>query len=258
LKEIRACGRLPISTVFAYYYLEFLHGPKVKPPFFSGNSGADVELHAYLIACYRLVIDGTIGRTTDNLEHLVTGITALTLSQLADQISTNYLGRTISTNLDAQWLETQLSSIDQKRAPRVFNAMLLPARSSLGSGFVPIEFGRSAAMFHVDHLIPDSLLDANAPGGMEGQTLLNFAPLPTNQNKAAKATSCSAKLAAGNIYDMYSQGAAHNVHPYCRWLLTTAGQGAALDTQSNLERNSVPDVGSERIKEITKELLSRI
>jgi hypothetical protein len=260
LAEIRECGKLPVSTVLAFYYLDYLHGSKTKPPFFVGGTSVDSDLHAYLLACYRLLLDGTIGRTSENLQHLVNGTSSLTLPQLADAISLAFLGRPISTNVDTQWLETQLNQVDQKRAPRIFNAMLLPPRATLGYAFTRIQFGRAAKMFHVDHLIPESLLNQSAPGGLEGQTLRNFAPLPTNQNRVAKATSCSSKLAVGGIYQTYVGGSTHFVHPYCQWLLTSNAPPytAVLDTQANLERNISPDVGTLRVKKIAGDLLARI
>jgi hypothetical protein len=261
LAEIVLCGKLPASIAFGHYYIDFLHGSKTKPPFFAGGSGADADLHALLICCYRLVIDGTVGRTTDALEGLISGASALSLRALADSMSVKYLGRTVAGSVDPQWLETNLNRIDQKRAPRVFNAMMLPPKTSLGSAFAPLTFGRKAAMFHIDHLIPESLLKLKLPGGIDGQSLRNFAPLPTNQNRSAKATSCSTKLSSGGIYDRYISGATHAVHGYCQWLVANSlapPYGAALDSQQNLERNSSPDVGTMRIQKIAADLLGLI
>lgn len=261
LEEIILCGKLPASIVFAYYYLDFLHGSKNFPAFFTkGNAAADSELHAFLVASYRLLIDGTIGRTTDYLERLIEGGLVINLSQLADTISVEYIGTPIASSVDQQWLETNLNGVDQKRASRVFNAMLLPDKTQMGSAFTPIKFGRSAKHFHIDHLVPDSLLIASAPGGAQGQTLRNFAPLPTNQNRVAKATSCSSKLASGGVYETYCNGNTHFVHPYSQWILTTnvAPYSGALDNQANLERNSNPDIGSHRIHQISSVLLQKI
>lgn len=261
LKEIKLCGKLPVSIIFAYYYVDLLHGRKVNPAFFLGGTSEDADLHTFLIACYRLLLDGSIGRTSLELEQIVDGSLTINLSDLADRLSTKFVGRSLTGNLDQQWLETHLSRVDKRRAPRIFNAMLLPLRSHLGSAFHPMRFGRAALDFHVDHLIPEALLKMQAPGGLEGQTLRNFAPLPTNQNRAAKATGCYVKLSSGGIYDHYvNAGTTHAVHPYCRWLLTSTGSPYAtvLDTQANLEKNSAPDVGSLRISKIANELLVRI
>lgn len=261
LKEIKLCGKLPVSIVFAYYYLDVLHGSKAKPSFFIKGTAEDAALHAFLVTCYRLLLDGSVGRTSGELEGLVDGSLVNTLSGLANDLSLKFVGRGVAATLDHQWLETHVNQIDKKRAPRIFNALLLPVKTSLGAAFSPITFGRAAMGFHVDHLIPEALLQLQAPGGLEGQTLRNFAPLPTNQNRVAKATNCSSKLSVGGIYDQYvNTSTTHQIHPYSRWLLTTTGvpNGAVLDNQANLEKNSTPDVGTQRITEIVTGLLPRI
>jgi hypothetical protein len=260
LDEILACGKLPTSLVFGYYYMDFLHGSKSYPDFFSvGNVGSDADLHAFLITCYRLLMAGSVGRTTDFLEQIINGALSVALYKLADAISIKFIAAALSTQLDKNWLETQLSTVDKKTAQRMFNAMLLPVKGALGSKFKPLKFGRASTEFHVDHLIPDSLLDSSKPGGVQGQTLRNFAPLPSNQNRAAKATNCSTKLSPGGIYATYVSGASgHAVHPYCLWILSTAILNIALDNQSNLERNSNPDVGTQRISEIASQLILRL
>ena len=261
LREIFECGKLPVSTVFAYYYTDFLHGSKTSPSFFTGGRGCDQELHSYLILCYRLILDGSVGRTTEYLENIISGGFGGSLASLADAISVAYLGLGISNPLDVQWLDTHLNKIDKKKAARIFNAMLLPQKQNMGYAYNPLKFGRLSTEFHVDHLIPASLLDLQAPGGLDGETLRNFSPLPTNQNRVAKATSCSTKLSPGGIYANYIGGNTHLKHPYCYWLMSvqaTNYQNKNMDDQSLLEKNSSPDIGSERIAKIRDELLSRI
>ena len=264
LTEILLCGKLPASTVFAHYYLDYLHGSKKKPSFFIGNHLEDAELHQFLIACYRLWLAGEIGRTTDTLEALVDGTLNISLQALADHISNRHIGKPIASPVDLDWLETRLNGVEKKGAPRVFNAMLLPARTAaLGASYSPLTFGRSSKAFHVDHLIPESMLTANQPGYAEGQSLRNLAPLPRNQNTAAKATGCAVKLSKGGIYANYvasGPGGTHVIHPYCTWLLSSASalSGADLDAQLKLEKNSSPDIGSPRVRQIAAELLKRI
>lgn len=261
LREIFECGKLPVSTVFAYYYIDFLHGSKAVPDFFGGGANCDQELHSYLILCYRLIIDGSIGRTTEYLENVISGGFGGSLSSLADAISVAYLGVGIANSLDAQWLETHLNKIDKKKAPRIFNAMLLPQKQHIGTAYQPLRFGRLSTDFHIDHLIPASLLDLKAPGGLDGETLRNFSPLPTNQNRVAKATSCSTKLAPGGVYSNYMSGNTHAKHPYCQWMMSvqlSKHQLQEMDDQSLLEKNSAPDIGTERIAKIRDELLLRI
>ncbi len=114
----------------------------------------------------------------------------------------------------------------------------------------------------MDHLIPDVLANPTGKGGQEAQTLRNFAPLPTNQNRVAKATSCSTKLMPGGIYAVYvsAAGRTHPVHPYAAWLVSQAASTtvAQLDDQALLEKNSSPDLGSQRIAKIASDLLSRL
>jgi hypothetical protein len=263
LREIELCGNLPYSIVFAHYFLKYVNGGAVKPTFFTGGTAEDGELHLFLLSCYRLLLSGSIGRTTSYLDNLLTGTNTLTLTQLSDRLSNDFIGKPLSANLDQQWLELELSSIDRKRAPRIFNAMLLPHRTSIGGGFMPMRFGRKANEFQVDHLIPDIIANSASNGGQEAQSLRNFAPLPTNQNRVAKATSCSSKLAPNGIYATYLAGGpriAHASHPYAQWLVSSAGKylPAQLDDQSLLEKNSAPDIGSDRIKKIVSDLLPRI
>lgn len=262
LLEISECGALPISIAFAYYYSAYMHGARTLPSFVSGGNAENPELHSLLLACYRLILNGTIGRTTQYLDAIVTGTSSLSLTQLAERMSVDWIGKSLSLNVDQQWLELELSGIDQKRAPRIFNALLLPPRTTIGGAFSPLQFGRRATQFQVDHLIPDSLINSTARGGQEAQSLRNFAPLPTNQNRTAKATNCSSKLSVTGIYSNYvnAAGKTHAVHPYTAWLLTHAVSLAAtlLDDQSLLEKNSAPDLGSQRVTKIANDLLSKI
>lgn len=261
LAEILNSGKLPISIILAYYYIDYIHGSKKQPSFFNGGVVENKELNEFLIACYRLILEGSIGRTATYLEKIMAGQLKTSLSKLADSISIDYLGIDITSSVDAQWLETALNKIDNKKAPRIFNAMLLPQKNNLGQNFTPLIFGKKTLDFHIDHLIPFTLLHPQMPGGIEGDTIRNFAPLPTNQNRAAKARNCSTKLSANDIYDTYLASTTHTIHPYCQWLVRThvsTYQVKDLDDQSKLERNSQPDIGTARIRHIIKELLSRI
>lgn len=261
VNEIYLCGNLPASILVAHYYMDFLHGSQARPAFFKGGTACDAELHHFLISCYRLVLGGGVGRTGDYLEKILSGALIVPLSSLADSISISFVGRGISAPLDVQWLETNLNSVDKRKAPRIFNAMLLPDKSNMGGAYAPLAFGRSAANFHIDHLIPDSLLVENKLGFAEGNTLRNFAPLPMNQNRVAKATSCSSKLGANGIYSTYIGGGTHPVHPYCNWLVQHHApnfQSPSLDRQENLEKNVTGDVSTSRIQKIRDELNTRI
>lgn len=262
LDEIKASGNLPVSLVLAHYYLAFLAGGhKADPSFFDGKTAENSELHTFLICCYRLLLDGTIGRTTNFLEAILEGSRPLDLKALSDEISNTWINGPISAQVDDIWLEQCLNSSEKKKAPRIFNAMLLPPKSSLGADFKPLHFGRSAKSFHVDHLLPESLIDKLKDGAKEGQTLRNLAPLPQNLNALAKAAPCSFKLGPSGIYESYCMSTTHQVHDYCKWLIETyssLGSPEFLDDQANLEKNSPNDVGTDRIRQIARILIDRI
>jgi hypothetical protein len=162
--------------------------------------------------------------------------------------------------------------MDLSKAKRMFNALLLPVlpqasgqspprvKAAFGGSFSPLKFGRAAQDFHVDHLIPESLLKRGA-GDAEGRTLRNFAPLPSNQNRAAKATSCSTKLGSGGVYDNYVNGAGAQIHPFNVWLVQQHAlqhPPGELDDQAKLEPNQAPDIGTERIDWVSQQLLGRL
>jgi len=262
LTEIFNCGKLPVSIVFTYYLMDFLHGSKKKPSFFTSGTTNDEELHKFLVTCYRLLLDGTIGRTTDYLINILQGNHTFTMGDICDRISTNFIGLDLNSKLDPQWLETVLNQVDKKKSQRIFNAMRLPHKPNWGHDFLALKFGRSSTDFHIDHLIPHSKLVANTPGKLEGERLRNFAPLPANQNRVAKATDCHSKLLpTSGIYDVYLGSTTHHFHDYCNWLVNTHAltiSNVDLNDQSKLEKNSSPNIGTIRILKICDELLPRL
>lgn len=248
LEEIRRTGTIPFAIVMAYYYRRKLDGHGL-PSVLAGGTAEHPDLHALLLACYRTHLDGRIGRTRDFADHCLTG-TYATLTAVADAMSSMFLSMPISAQVDRGWLVAALNRTDKKRAPRVFNAMVLPSKTQIGGPFAPLIFGRRSTNFHTDHLLPESMITANAPGEAEAHTLRNLAPLPTNQNRVAKATSCSSKLGASGIYPNYIANTTPP-HPFCLWLVANqASHGAALDVQQNLEPNQTPAIGTERIEHI--------
>ncbi len=264
LREIRECGSIPFAILIAYYYARSIHAGQDAPSFLQGGSRENAELHRFLIACYRLLLSGSIGRTREYAENILMGNLNTSLSDIADAMSNRFVGVSVDDELDRQWLVTVLNRVDPNRAKRVFNAMLLPnKREGFGTRpFTPFIYGRRAHQFHVDHLIPQRLLQPNAPGAEEGNTLRNLAPLPANQNRVARATNCSSKLGRGGIYEAYLNSTTHAVHPYCQWLVTVhypqITTPSDLDRQELLEPNRTPDIGSSRIKYISEYLLPRI
>lgn len=248
LNELRAIGSIPFGIVLAYYYRQKLNSGE-DPAIFSGGTAEHPELHMLLRACYRAYFDGRIGRTRHYVDQCLAG-KYLDLSAAADAMSNEFLSISLSTQVDRGWLLAALNRTDKKRAPRAFNAMLLPPQQPSGGPFAPLKFGRRSQYHHVDHLLPESMVHTNQPGEAEAQALRNLAPLPTNQNRVAKATSCSSKLAANGIYDNYLQ-TTPNPHPYSAWVVAAqGGYGSSLDKQELLEPNQSPDIGTERIEHI--------
>jgi hypothetical protein len=258
--EIRACGSNPFSIAVAYYYRHLIKTGD-RPSFLTGGSDEDEELHRLLLACYRVLLDGRIGRTRDYAASAL-GDEFASLGALAEAVSRQFVKIGVDTDVDAGWLREALIKADKNRAKRIFNAYLLPERSAgYGGPFAPLAFGRKSAEFHIDHLIPESLLKQNVAGYGDGNSIRNFAPLPTNQNRVAKATSCSSKLGPNGIYEVYLGGTTHPDHPFCNWLVDEhypAFTPSDLDNQKLLEVNSTPNVGDSRVDHLVERLRLRI
>lgn len=142
-----------------------------------------------------------------------------------------------------------------------FQRDVLPQKAAgFGGAFSRFTYGPKSVHYQVDHLIPDSMRQLNAPGYSESHGIRNFAPLPTNQNKVAKATRCSSKLQTNGIYDVLISGAG-TIHPYWVWLVKDhypLYQPAQLDGQGLLEVNAAPPIGDARLDKISSELLTRL
>jgi len=258
-KEIRQCGAIPFAVVLGHYYQIFLSSGS-KPTLLTGGVNEHPELHEFLRGVYRAILAGRIGRTKITAENAFGGQFA-SLADAGDEISQDQSNTALSQTLGLDWIKSSLELADRNRSKRVFNAMLLgPAPhsgGSAGSAYLPLEFGRKAIQYHIDHLLPSSMKAPNSAGSREVDTIRNFAPLPTNENQAAKATSCSTKLAANGIYANHITQPTS--HPYCQWLVAhQASYGANLDDQTRLERNANPAIGDERIQEIAAILQQKI
>jgi len=262
-KEIRECGSLPFTIVLAYYYVRNIHQGEEEPSFLSGGRTEDPDLHRVLVACYRSLLAGTIGRTRHFAEDIMSGDLDCSLAEIADKLSQEAVGKRTNEELELEWLLAMLNRVDSSKAKRVFNAMLLPPRAS-GFGtktFQPLVFGRGASMFHVDHLIPQHFLVDTRPGAEEGKSIRNLAPLPSSLNRKAKAVPCSEKLKPKGMYDTYLRGKSHPRHPYCKWLVGSYARysnKAQLDKQEHLEPNKSPAIGTHRVQHIAKWLRSRL
>lgn len=257
LREIRAVGAIPLAGLLAFYYRGFLQTHNL-PSFVTGGRAEDAALHRFLCGNVRALLAGKIGRTRDDAASLLTGGHA-TLEAAADAIATRYTGRSVTVALDRDWLISALRGADKGRAPRVFNAARLPERVlGWGVAFAPDIYGASSLQFHVDHLIPKSVIQVTQPGARECDLLVNFAPLPSTHNRIAKATPCSSKLAGGGLYENYVRSSA-SAHPYCQWLVTTQGVFASdLDRQELLEWNQAQRIPDDRLAWLADRLLPRL
>lgn len=262
--EVRDCGGIPFATLLIYYYVDYVRR-EIKPSFLHGGIDENIELHKFLIANYRVVLDGRISRTRHYTERVLSGaITSLEV--VAQQMSQQFVRTDINKQVERSWLRTCLARIDKNKSRRIFNAMILPEltgnnrSSGWGNEYSPLVFGRKSTESNIDHLIPDSMKLENAQGYAEVNSIRNFSPLPSNQNRIAKATSCSTKLSDAGIYYMVI-ASNPNYHPYLNWLLTHASSmehRELLDQQAYLEPNQQPSIGDERLDHITDRLLTRI
>ena len=250
-------GAIPLAGLLAFYYRGFLQTHNL-PSFVSGGTAECAALHRFLCGNLRALLAGKIGRTRDDAASLLTGQHP-NLEAAADAIATRYTGRAVTAPLDDDWLISALRAADKGRAPRIFNAARLPEKSlGWGAAFVPDVYGSSSQQYHVDHLIPKSVIQSTQPGAREGDMLVNFAPLPSTLNRVAKATPCSAKLAPNALYDNYVR-AMPTAHPYCQWLVATQGPLASdLDRQELLEWNQTQRIPDERVGWLAECLVSRI
>jgi hypothetical protein len=254
-REIRQCGKIPFAGCLSYYYRHYLVTGNL-PSFLNGGINEDVELHAYLRANYRALFAGCIGRTRIFSERLLRE--QISLHDIANEISVFAVDHDLSTPIDPAWLAAMLKTADQNRAPRIFNACLLPKTTAPGALFDQHTYGKKANAYQVDHMIAESVIQPNQPGEPEARTLINFAPIRRPANNAQGNLSCAAKLAAGGSYanEVINDP---NVHPYVGWLVGQQAQyGAFLDQQERLQPNSTPPIVNERIDWLVGELTPRL
>jgi hypothetical protein len=266
LGEIAEVGSLPFSILVLQYYRSKIsngQSPSFVASTFSGPaSQEDADLHEYLRACYRVLLAGIAGQ----------------LGPIADSIIQNAPNNTsaIATEINAQtgagslraaptqgWIAAQLEGVNKDKAKRIFNACLLPLATNPGGSFSPLQFGRSANKWQIDHLIPHSLLISNQIGANEVQRIRNFAPFQAQYNQSAKNTPCAQKLLpVGGLYQNMVSGLTNGgqfVHPYITWLIQNQSALAGiLDDQTKLSPNTIPDVGDARIKQLEQLLLPRL
>lgn len=254
LGEIRACGTLPWSALIGYDYARHLAGDPL-PNYLGGPTNQDDGLRALLCACVRVLIEGNIGRIRPIAEAALRD--KLTLQDLAEAMSTRFASTSIHSLVDQDWLRTRLRRVDKKTAPRVFNACLLPIKGTSAT-FTPQAFGRKTNCYQVDHLIPDSTIQDNQPGGLEARLLMNLVPVRRTTNNSQSNIRCSIKLqTTGPIGDDVQNDS--NVHPYLTWLVNSQASFCnQLDRQDLLQSSQQPNIGDARINWLTDRLLTRI
>lgn len=256
--EIYRCGKIPFAGLIGYYYRQYLANGNRMPSFITGGGNEDAELHAYLRANYRILLAGRIGRTRDFSAQLLTD--SVPLRDIADKISVFGVDCTLGAPVDADWLRTILADTDKTRAQRVFNMCLLPNASAAGGAFQPLVYGKKGNTYQIDHMIPESVIDANVnqPGEAEGRTLRNFVAIRRTANNGQSNLSCSAKMASTGSYANECANDV-NVHPHTKWLVTNqAKYGSWLDDMARLQANSTPKMVEERIKWFVDALLPRL
>jgi Protein of unknown function DUF262 len=256
LLEIRESGALPLAIVILFYYRQLLQTGQ-QPSFLTGGNTEDQALHRFLRATYRALLEGSIGRLGPIAESALSGQYAA-LDEASEAVVRTTGSGSLNADPPRDWVAAHLASVDLKKARRVFNACVLPNRGAAGIAYSPLRFGRKEGEWHIDHLIPARRLNENAPGYDEGNRIRNFAPLPSNYNRNASNTPCSAKLAAGGPYPICIQNPATS-HLYMEWLVQNqAGLQAALDSQQLLQPNAQPNVGDARVNAIVDLVIQKL
>jgi len=255
VREITECGGYPFSTLILYYYLS---RKAAKPDFAYPNGALTVnDCHLLLRAVYRRLIDGTIGRTGYIPNKIIEG-TLTSVSHVANEINPSAAGK-LNAPPNKDWLYHKLRQSELSRAPRIFNAMLLPDRTRIAGTFLPLSFGRTG--WQIDHLIPKASIEDDLPGGDDRDSLCNLAPLPANANIQMKHQLCSVKLSPTGVYSAVAKNM-QGGHPFIAWLTSTHcakySLDGKLDDQASLERNASPGIGDERVKQITDVLLDKL
>jgi hypothetical protein len=148
------------------------------------------------------------------------------------------------------WLRNALEGINGTSSAQVaFNATLLPPRHgannlALGSPFTPVEFGKGANKWQVDHLIPDNTFSSNSVGIAAKDTLRNLCPIIGSDNASYKAMDCAGKLDRSAAYyatylsDARKFPSSSQPHPFISALLAKQGVSGGdrlLNDEAGLE-----------------------
>lgn len=182
------------------------------PDFLGGKLDTQQDLKKFYRAVVRKFLDGNIGKT-EKILHMVMRGTLDSMDKLSEKLSPEASG--CLDEINKGWLKSVILKSKKPQAKIIFNVCLLPERNdpSKRIDFKPLIYKNATNYYNIDHLIPDSLKKEELRGLTELQTIVNFAPLESEKNKAASSTPCSLKLSTSTIYDQISQ-----IHPYCEWL----------------------------------------
>jgi hypothetical protein len=255
LRELLESGPQTFSAVVLFYLLRASEGAG-NPDFLPGGGlVTKADLHLILRATYRRLLDGTIFRVEAAIDGMLRRPARVTASSLAEAINPSSVAGNLAGPPDAGWLEQALRRADPKRARRIFNACLLPSRTSPNAPFDPQVYGRGATAWNVDHLIPQVYVSPAQTGGREALLLPNLAPLPSSVNKSIRNLQCSIKLGSSGAYR-----ASVGDHPYVKWLVDSlpTRSPSRLDQQEYLVPNASPDIGDQRIEALRSLLLPKL
>jgi len=253
-REVRLCGAIPFAALILYFYRRLL-SESYEASFLKGGDLDDSSLLDLLRGYYRVVFEGSVARTREYAKSLI--LLDETLQNFANRLSKSFVNKLASESVDRDWLVAMLKAADNKRARQIFNACLLPEHGT-SSAFNPHRYGASAKNYQIDHMIPASVLELHQPGGIEGNLLMNFAPIRKTTNVSQRNIMCSHKLSEGGVYQMECINYA-DAHPYLRWLVETQGnEGNRLDLQELLQTAALNNLAAPRIEWIANRLANRL
>lgn len=220
-------GDNPYVATLLYYFHHYkaLGQPLTQPP--------DAELHQIVMAYVRRSLDGTVGDTLP-ITKKAGRAEFRSLNNFLDAINPPRSGSRAAPVVLA-WLRNALDGINGTASAQiVFNATLLPPRHGansvpLGSPFTPVDFGKGANKWQVDHLIPDNNFSSGTIGVADKDTLRNLCPIIGSDNGSYKAMDCSGKLNTSAAYyatylsDPRKCSSGTQPHPFINALLTKQG-----------------------------------
>lgn len=268
VNELRCCGGLPYAGLLSFGYRKYLTTDEYPSFLLDGAElSENLALFQFIKSCYRVVIDGRVGRIGQFInsllveDHRIDGRSATmdeALCSIANSQSLYFLDKALNQQVATDWLRTSLRKADRKRCQRIFNAMLLPDQAELAGQFSPHIYGSTTSSYQIDHLIPKTAIEPLAAGGLEGEQIINFAPVRQTANNAQSNLKCSEKLQSGGSFDRELH-TDPNVHPYLRWLVEEQGSsGMQLDIQALLEPNAEIPIGDQRISKLCEILRERL